>query len=235
MEESRTKLNELARKDRERILLDESRNKFESYIYHIKNRFSEERDAIAAVSTVSQRESILMSAADAEEWLYQHSYDTDLKTFEAKFSELSDPAEKIFFRMAEADARPQAISLMKEKLLKVENLMHTWEKYLPHITVEERSSVLMKVKDVYKWISDKEHAQNELGPTMDPVFTSEEVSYQSKPIETIIASLKKKPKPMIKNEIKSNETTGKEGTDNSNNFTIHDNIVAEDRKNSDEL
>merc|ERR1712187_378793 len=69
MEESRIKLKKLAIKDRERIMLDESRNKFESYIYHIKNRFSEGRDSIAAVSTVNQRESILKSADDAEEWL----------------------------------------------------------------------------------------------------------------------------------------------------------------------
>merc|ERR1712113_778774 len=107
MEESRIKLKKLAIKDRERIMLDESRNKFESYIYHIKNRFSEERDSIAAVSTVNQRESILKSADDAEEWLYQHGYSTDLKTFKAKFTELSSPAEKIFFRMVEFDERPK--------------------------------------------------------------------------------------------------------------------------------
>merc|ERR1739849_62871 len=95
---------------------------------------------------------------------------------------------------------------MGEKLLKVDNLMHTWEKSLPHITSEERSSVIMKVESVYRWISEKERAQDELDPTMDPVFTSEEVSYQFKPIETLIALLKKKPKPMIKNGINNNET-----------------------------
>lgn len=249
MEESRTKLNELARKDEERIMLDESRNKFESYIYHIKNRFSDERDAIAAVSTVNQRESILKSADDAEEWLYQHGYDTDLKTFEAKFTELSDPAEKIFFRVVEAAARPKAISEMKKKLLKVENLVHTFEKSLPHTTVEERSSVLMKVEDVYKWISEKEHAQDELGPTMDPVFTSEEVSFQYKPLETLIATLRKKPKPMVKNEMENNETTdndastdlnddnttGEGYTNNSSNFTIFDNVIGEERNKIDEF
>lgn len=253
MEESRTKLNELARKDKERIMLDESRNKFESYIYHIKNRFSDERDAIAAVSTVNQRNSILKSADDAEEWLYQHGYDTDLKIFEAKFTELSDPAEKIFSRVVEAVARPKAISKLKEKLLKVENLIHKFEKSLPHSTVEERSSVLVKVEDIYKWISEKEHAQDELGPTMDPVFTSEEVSFQSKPLETLIATLRKKPKPMVKNEVKieteNNESThndtntdlnggntpGEGYTNNSSNFTIFDNVVGEDRYKSDEF
>jgi hypothetical protein len=70
--------------------------------------------------------------------------------------------------------------------------------------------VLAKVEDVRKWISEKEEAQEKASPSEDPVFTSEEVPAQSKPIETLVARLnrKPKPKPEKKNETKSegNET-----------------------------
>merc|ERR1712150_1390 len=157
--------------------------------------------------------------------------------------------------------RLKAISEMKEKLLKVENLMHSWQKSHPHITVEERSSVLMKVEDVYRWISEKEHAQNEIDPTMDPVFTSEQVSSLSKPIESLIATLRKKPKPIVRNEEKkevldemnSNETTdnymtpinsgsnnsnhiaGEGGTDDISNSTLFNNISGKEGNNGDEF
>lgn len=232
MRESETKLKELDRKDRDRLLLDESRNKLESYIYYIKNKFSDESDAIAAVSTDDQRELILKSADEAEEWLYQHGYDADLKTFESKFTQLSHPAEKIFFRMVEAVARQKAISEMKDKLLKIENLMHTWENTHPHITLEERSSILTKVEDVYRWMSEKEHAQNEIDQSMDPIFTSEEVLYLSKPIESLIATLKKKPRPSPPNEEKKNNRHQMNNNQTIDNHFTSSNASSDNRNNA---
>ena len=51
MSESKDKIAELARKDKERIMLEETRNKFEGYIYHIKNKLIDDEEAISAVST----------------------------------------------------------------------------------------------------------------------------------------------------------------------------------------
>lgn len=195
MAESRAKLDELAFNDKERIMLEESRNKYEGYIYYVKNTFADEKKAIAEVSTVEQRESVLKSADDAEEWMYQYGYDGDLTTFEAKYGELSESAEKVFFRMYEATARPKAIAAMKEKLLKVEDLMKKWKKGRPHITEEEYSMVFLKVDDIRQWMSEKEDAQTAADPTLDPIFTSEEVQLQAKPVEMIVGTLHKKPMP----------------------------------------
>jgi len=162
--------------------------------------------------------------------------------------------------MVEAVARQKAISEMKDKLLKIENLMHTWEKTHPHITLEERSSILMKVEDVYRWMSEKEHAQNEIDPSMDPIFTSEEVLYLSRPIESLIATLKKKPRSSLVNEEKNNEheinnnqttdnhvtpantsldnsynATGEIGSSNITNSTPITNKSAGEKNKSDEL
>ena len=95
--ESLAKLDELTRIDNERIALEESRNKFEAYIYHIKNKLIDDEEVISTVSTEEQRIAILALANEAEEWMYEDGYDADRATFEDKYAELFDPSESIFW------------------------------------------------------------------------------------------------------------------------------------------
>jgi len=210
MAESKAKLAELERKDRERVMLEEARNKVESYIYQIKNKLVDDEEAIGKVSTEEQRAELSKLAEDAEEWMYDDGYNADLATMEDKYAELSVPAEKVFFRVSEATARPEAVKALQTKMTKVEELMKKWETTMPQVTEEERAEVLAKVEDVRKWISENEEAQAKADPAEEPVFKSEDVPAQSKPIETLVARLnrKPKPKPEKKNETKpeGNET-----------------------------
>jgi len=91
------RLDDLTRIDNEKIAREESINLFEAYTYHIKNKLIDDEEVISAVSTEEQRTALLALANGAEEWMYQDWYDTDRATFEDKFAELSDPAEKIFW------------------------------------------------------------------------------------------------------------------------------------------
>merc|ERR1712038_1389530 len=208
MSESREKLGELNRLDKERQMLEEVRNNYESYIYLIKNKLIDDEEAIGAVTTQEQRDALQKSAEDAEEWMYDDGYDASLDTYRQKYTELTEPAEKVFFRVKEVGARVEAISSLKEKLDKVVALMTKWEKTMPQITEEERNSVVEKVEDVRKWISEKEEAQAANDPSTDPVFTSEEVPLQTKDIQALVSKLSRRPKPVPKKEDKEekNET-----------------------------
>jgi len=210
LKESQEKLLDLAIKDKERIMLEESRNKVESYIYFIKNKMSDDEEEIAKVTTEEQRESILSMAMEAEDWLYYEGYDADLATCEDKYAELSEPAEAIFFRQKEMTARPAAIADIRVKLSKTEDLMKKWEEEKPQVTEEERTDVLAKVEDVRKWIADKEELQEITDPSETPAFTSEEVPLQLKSIETTLSKLSRKPKPKPKEEPKNETETESE-------------------------
>ena len=94
--ESLEKLDEFTHIDNERISLEESRNKFETYTYHIKNKLIDDEEVISVVSIEEQRTALLALANGAEEWMYKDGYDTDRATFEDKFVEFSDPVEKMF-------------------------------------------------------------------------------------------------------------------------------------------
>jgi len=189
MKESQEKLQYLEQKDRERIMLEESRNKVESYIYYIKNKLNDDEDEIAKITNEEQRSSILSMAMEAEDWLYEDGYDADLATFEDKFVELSEPAEAIFFRQKEMTARPEAIAKLNKMLSKIEDLMNKWETEKPQVTEEERTNVLGEVEVVRKWISDMLEKQENTDPTDTPAFTSEEVPLQTKKIESLVSRL----------------------------------------------
>merc|ERR1712038_694364 len=213
MSESREKLGELNRLDKERQMLEEVRNNYESYIYLIKNKLIDDEEAIGAVTTQEQRDELKKSADEAEDWMYEDGYDASLETYKQKYEELTKPAEKVFFRMTEVSARAEAIVSIKEKLDKVVALMKKWEKSMPQIKEEERDDVLAKVEDVRKWITEKEEAQAANDPASDPVFTSEEVPLQTKDLQSLISKLSRRPKPAPKKEEKKDKKNETDAAD----------------------
>lgn len=236
MKESQEKLQYLEQKDRERIMLEESRNKVESYIYYIKNKLNDDEDEIAKITNEEQRSSILSMAMEAEDWLYEDGYDADLATFEDKFVELSEPAEAIFFRQKEMTARPEAIAKLNKMLSKIEDLMNKWETEKPQVTEEERTNVLGEVEVVRKWISDMLEKQENTDPTDTPAFTSEEVPLQTKKIESLVSRLsrKPKPKPVEKKEEAKNETESEKEEQDATEEKIDDEDVVDDKAEEDE-
>lgn len=212
MEEYKGHMASLDLKDKERIMLEEAKNKVESYIYKIKNKLIDDEEAVSKVSTEEQREELRKSAEAGEEWLYDEGYGADLPTMEAKYVELSEPAEKVWFRMAEMIARPEAVKAFKEQLEKVEKVLEKWKESKPQITEEERDEVQAKIDEARKWISEKEAEQAEKQSNEDPAFLSAEVPPQGKTIQKLVTKLSKKPapKPEKKEEEATNETASNE-------------------------
>lgn len=215
---SKQKLFDMASKDKERMMLDESKNKVESYIYRIKNKLEDDEKVLSEVSTQKQRDEVLKLAEKAEQWLYEDGYSAGYATMEDKYAELSTPFEKILLRASEMKDRPAAVEGLRKKLTEVEQLMAKWENDRPQVTEEDRVTVLEKIEKARSWLSDKEKAQNKKKPHEDPVFLSAEVPMQLLPIEATVLRLSKKPKPKPpKNTTKaSNETAEANVTDAAN-------------------
>jgi len=220
MQASKSKLLEMALKDKERMMLEESRNKVESYIYRIKNSLEDNADAISQVTTEEQREEVRKLAVDAEEWLYEDGYSADFATMEDKYAELSVPFEKILLRMSEMTARPAAVAALKKKLTDIEQLMVKWESDRPQVKDEERASVLEKVEEIRKWVVDMEEAQAKKKPHEDAAFISDDVPGQTASVEALVLRLSKRPKPKPPKEEKNttaneSNTTTEEGDSNA--------------------
>jgi hypoxia up-regulated 1 len=195
MAESKAKLLELALNDKERMMLEESKNKVESFIYRIKNKLTDDEGEIAAVSTEEQRAECQKLSEDAEEWLYDEGYSADLATMEDKYAEISVPFEKIELRVLEEIARPVAIEKLKSKLTEVEALMIKWETSMPHIEKKEIAKVTKVIKEATTWLEKREKEQAKKKPHQDAAFLSSEIPAQFEPIETLVLRLSRKPKP----------------------------------------
>lgn len=172
-------------------MLEEARNRVESYVYYIKNKLVDDEENVNKVSTEEQRAQVLKLAEEAEEWMYEDGATADLATTVDKYVEISTPAEKIFDRVKELTDRPEAIDALKGRLEKVAELIKKWETTMTHITEEERGEVMAKVEEVKAWIAEKEEAQSKVEPHEDPAFKSAEVPGQMRPIEVLVTKLKK--------------------------------------------
>ena len=220
---------ELARKDQERVELEAAKNKVESYVYYIKNKLMDDEENVNRVSTEEQREELRNLAENGEEWLYDDGDDADLDTLKAKFAEISEPAEKVWTRVKEFVARPEAITEMQKKLVKVEEILEKWAETMPQVTDEEKEDVRSKVADIRKWIEEKEEAQAAKAPHEDPAFSSEEVPGQSTALERLMMRLSKKPKPKPeKKEEDENKTEASEDGDEQEDLDDAEKVGDED-------
>ena len=205
IQEYKDNLAELARLDKERIMLEEAKNKLESYIYYIKNKLIDDEENIAKISTEEQREELSTLAREAEDWLFDEGDTASPETLRSKLDVLMAPAEKVWFRLKEATERPAAVKALREKLSSIEDTFNKWVANVTHITEEEKGDLCAKIESARKWLSDKEEEQAAKAPHEDPAFTSDEVPVQVTPIQKFLAKLTKKPKP----KVKKNETEAK--------------------------
>jgi len=233
--ESRDKLAAFDARDAERIRFEGVKNKYESFIYRINNKLIDEDVAVEAVSTEEQRDALRQSSKEAEDWMYDEGYDADLVTYEDKYVELSEPAEKIFFRMTENVDRPKAIEAIEEKFGKILALLTKWETTMPQISDEERADVVTKVEEVKKALAEKVEAQAAADPTEDSVLTSAEIPLMTKEIQGILSKLSKRPKPKVekKDAEDSNSTKSEdgEGTNSTEETDVDD--ADKDTENTD--
>ena len=234
MLESKAKMEALAKKDKDRQMLESAKNMVESYIYKIKNKLIDDEENVKLVTTEEQRGHLSKIASDAEEWLYDEGYGADLATMQDKFVELEAPAEKVFFRVAELTARPAAVAALKEKLDKIVALMTKWETTHPHITAEERGDVVGKVEDIKNWLAEKEAEQEKVATSDDPVFSSAELKAKTKAVESVVGRLSKKPKPKPpkKKKEETNETKSENATDAENESIVDEGTDASSDKTS---
>ena len=137
------------------MLLKESKNKYESFIYSIWNRLVDDEEEIQKVTTDRQQEELQRSAEDAEEWMFDKGCTANLAMYEARYAALSTPAPNAFSRMTELEARTRAVEALNKELGKITDLMTACEKTMVHIKEEERKEVLNKVGAVAMWVAKK--------------------------------------------------------------------------------
>lgn len=194
---SKRKLTRLAKADEARKAKETALNDLEAYVYKIRNRLRDEdgKDQLGAVSSEEQREAIITSCNDIEEWLYDEGRNAELSEFKKKESEIQDPADKIFKRFKESIDRPKAVKKALKQLQNVTKKIDTWSEKMPHVSEEEVQSLRDLIEGVQGWIASKVEEQEGADPFGDAVFSSYEVVSEMKPVSALFEKLLRKPKP----------------------------------------
>merc|ERR1711957_962014 len=83
IEEYKLNIAELALLDKGRILLEEAKNKLESYFYSVKNKLIDDEENVAKISTEEQREELRKLSMEAEDWLFDEGDTADIETIQS--------------------------------------------------------------------------------------------------------------------------------------------------------
>lgn len=233
---SKAKLAAMDKRDKDRMLLEEAKNRVESYMFMVKNKLVDDEEELAKVSTEEQREVCRKLASDTEHWLEEEGYSANLATLEDKFVELSAPFDKILLRLKETTERPQMVKKMEEVLAQVEALLKTWETSMPQVTVEERQKVMDRISLVRANITALEELQASKAPHEDPVYVSTDLPPKLQPVEALVQRLAKKPKPKappVQKDKNNTNTTATNETSGANESTASEtNKTTTDSENS---
>jgi hypoxia up-regulated 1 len=225
---SKDKLLAMAQRDKERMMLQEAKNRVESYIYKIKNKLLDDEEVIASVTTPEQREEVSQLASNAEMWLEDDGYDADLPTMEAKYTEISTPFESILLRVTELKALPAAVEAVEKKLKEMEDLMVLWNTSKPHILETEKQMVLSEVNRTRQWIAEIVQEQSLVEPHKEPIVLSTDLPEKIKLAETLIMALASKKPPIVPKKSKKKKDKNTTTTIDINATNIEDLILDEE-------
>jgi len=238
MAQSKAKLAEMDESDKKRIMLEESKNSVESYMYKVKNKLIDDEEELSTVSTEEQREECRKLSSDTELWLEDDGYSADYATMEDKYAELTAPFEKILLRLREKTARATMVAKLEEALKKTEELLVKWETTKPQVNEEEREKVTEKIATARAFIKEKEEAQAAKESHEDPAYLSADLVEKVTPVEALMQRLSKKPKPKPPkkelNETKSENATETNATDTSSTETNATETNATDTNSTEE-
>lgn len=216
--EAQARLRTLYVQDEIRRAKAKAMNDLETILYKIKNRIADEEDALSAVSTAAQRESVVSFANELEEWLYDEGRDQEVPVYLGKQRELQAMAEEIFHRHSELSARKQAVENARKVLTDVKESVDAWEfeGTMPQISAEERAALREKVAETQRWIEESEEAQAKHSPSEKPLWESKEVYERVNKVRAVHAKLLKKPHPIVHAKHNETETVKVELNDNDN-------------------
>lgn len=212
MKQSRRTLRTL--RDRDFVKRDtaKSRNDLESYIISTRDSL-ENSERLKAVSREEERDGILKSLSDAEEWLYGDGDTAAGSQYKEKLAGLNKKVQAIERRAAEGEARPALIKATRDFLELSTKTANSWPTIKPWLNETDVESFKNSMDEFSKWLDNVVGTQEKREPHEDPVFTAQEVANKVDVLRRQFSRLNNKPKPVEKKAPPVVESAKKNDTD----------------------
>jgi heat shock protein 4 len=179
------------------FLFQDRKNALEEYVYDTRGKLD---DRYAAYVQPEEKEKLLVALQGAEDWLYTEEGEEATKSaYVERLTALKVFGDPIASRYFENEARPRAITSLRDTINSYLAFASSTEEKYAHIEEKDKQSVVEKCANTQKWLDDQIIRQAERPKNVDAVLTEaeimkkrDEVIYFSTPIMT-----KPKPKPPV--------------------------------------
>ena len=236
---AKRRMKDLDKRDEEKKLTDEAKNKFESLIYEFRD-FLRDEDNFAFVKE-SDRETLLQKCEDSEEWLYDAGSDVNYKVYQEKHYDLLSEYSTYKNRKVAAKERDEAVPKYLEELQDTKTKAIEIREKMPWVTEQEQNDLLEKVDETKQWLEEKIEAQAALSHDEEPAFKVDDIEAKMKKLTTLSKKIfnKKKPKEPKKKKEEDKEEKKEEETKTEGNEDEQETINLDDeepkQEQSDEL
>ncbi|EIN11202.1 heat shock protein 70 [Punctularia strigosozonata HHB-11173 SS5] len=183
---------------------EDCKNALEEYIYDTRSKLD---DRYAAYVQPQEKEAILPALTEAEDWLYsEEGEDATKSVYVERLNKLKALGDPVAARYREAEARPSAISALRDTINTYMNQASSGDEKFSHIEEKHKQTVIEKCATVQKWLEDNIVRQSERPKNVNPVLTAAEISKKRDEVINVAIPILTKPKPKPKVE----PTTGTE-------------------------
>ena len=227
---AKRRLKDLDKRDEEKKLTDEAKNKFESLIYEFRD-FLRDEDNFAFVKE-SDRETLLQKCEDSEEWLYDAGSDVNYKVYQEKHYDLLSEYSTYKNRKVAAKERDEAVPKYLEELQDTKTKAIEIREKMPWVTEQEQNDLLEKVDETKQWLEEKIEAQAALNHDEEPAFKVDDIEAKMKKLTTLSKKIfsKKKPKEPKKKKEEDKEEKKEEETKTEGNEDEQETINLDDEE-----
>merc|ERR1711968_367309 len=208
------RLKALQEADDERRLRDSLKNTLESYVFSTRSKIREHEEDLEKVSTDEEREKIMEDLEGIEDWLYEDGDEgganAPIDAYQEKQKKMDERVNALFFRHAELEERPKSVETARIILEAAKHKTSEWITERTQISEDDRNKVLTMIKDIGKWLDEKEKKQESVEKTEAPAFTSSDVKAQIRPLQRLMGRMLAKKVPEPVDPEKKNETSTEE-------------------------
>eukprot|EP01087_Luapelamoeba_hula_P008852 TRINITY_DN2246_c0_g1_i3.p1 TRINITY_DN2246_c0_g1~~TRINITY_DN2246_c0_g1_i3.p1 ORF type:complete len:996 (-),score=275.07 TRINITY_DN2246_c0_g1_i3:47-2653(-) len=175
----------------------ESKNDLETFIYATKDKLYDLKD-LAKVTTEAQREELTEALTEAGDWLDDEGYDTTAAVYRAKLKSLRKLSDPVFYRVAELERRPKAVTALRALLNRTSTVGINITKAFM-IEEDEYLDFERHCNDTQQWLdtAEKQHQQQADNTSDEPVLRSEEIMRRLQGLEKKLQNfLRRRPRPL---------------------------------------
>lgn len=171
---------------------NEKKNALEAYVYALRNKLS---DSLAAYAKPDDRDSVVSSLNDMEDWLYDEGEDQTKSVYIAKLEELKKLGNPIEIRFNEDQARPAAAEALKQTCDVFVGLATSDAQQYAHLTAAEKDQVIRECQTAVEWLNDKLQLQAQLRKYDDPVIFAADIAKKRDVVERVCKPIFSRPPP----------------------------------------